>query len=236
MYFINHSRINSILAGFLAAAIMALPLAGCAQTAAIHESSSQTVSSSVRNSSAASQINPSAGETGTAQQGSKGTDAASKAKASSPAAQNLKKVAHPQTSSQAQTLKKISYDALADNGAQFSITQNMASVVKPHYTYVDQREGYNYLPDLVSRNVYKQIFQSVNKISATPTSEGYYPVQKITVSGTRISEAQLRVILLAFLNDNPQVFWLANAYSLLIMATAPMSSFMPFQRRPTAAP
>ena len=89
----------------------------------------------------------------------------------------------------------------------------MASAVKPRYTYVDQRDGYNYLPDLVSRSVYKQIFQSVNKISATPTSEGYYPVQKITVSGIRLSEAQLRVILLAFLNDNPQVFWLANAYS-----------------------
>ena len=218
MNFINHSRINSILAGFLAAAIMALPLAGCAQTAAIHESSSQTVSSSVRNSSAASQINPSAGETGSAQQGSKGTDAASKAEASSPVTQSLKKAeVYPQTSSKAQTsgqtLKKISYDALADNGAQFSITQSMASAVKPRYTYVDQRDGYNYLPDLVSRSVYKQIFQSVNKISATPTSEGYYPVQKITVSGIRLSEAQLRVILLAFLNDNPQVFWLANAYS-----------------------
>ena len=206
MNFIHHSRINSILAGFLAAAIMATPLAGCAQTAAIHEPSSQTASSSVRNSSAASQINPSAGETGLAQRSSKGT--ASKTEVSSPTAQNLKKVAaHPQT------LKKISYDALADNGTQFSITRSMASAVKPRYTYVDQRDGYNYLPDLVSRAVYKQIFQSAYKISATPTSEGYYPTQKITVSGTRLSEAQLRVLLVAFLNDNPQIFWLANAYS-----------------------
>jgi hypothetical protein len=45
------------------------------------------------------------------------------------------------------------------------------------------------------------------------TSDGYYPTQRITVSGSQLSEAQLRLALIAYLNDNPQVFWIVNVYS-----------------------
>ena len=214
MNFIKHSRLHTVLAGFLAAVILALPLAGCAQTAAVPDSSLRTESSAVTNNPAP-QINPS-GSAEASGQSAKKTDsaAASGAKTASETKQSQKTTtAAPKTqaASDGQTLKKTSGDALADNGVQFSVPKSFAA--QSGYTYVDQREGYNYLPDLASRAVYKQIFESAYKISAATTSEGYYPTQKIVVSGSRLSEAQLRVILLAFLNDNPQVFWLANAYS-----------------------
>ncbi|MBW7573221.1 transglutaminase domain-containing protein [Caproiciproducens faecalis] len=216
MNVIKHSRVRSVLAGFLAAVILALPLAGCAQTAAAPELSSRTESSSVQSGSSASQINPSAGSTEASSQKTEGTESAvPSSEISSAAAKSVKQTAvtpKTQKKTAGQTLQKVSDDALADNGTQFSIPK-MAAAAKPGYVYVDQREGYNFLPDLVSRNVYKQIFQGAYQISASTTSEGYYPIQKITVSDSTLSEAQLRLILLAFLNDNPQIFWLANAYS-----------------------
>ncbi|MGX8702710.1 transglutaminase domain-containing protein [Caproiciproducens sp.] len=210
MNFIKHSRLHTVLAGFLAVVILALPLAGCAQTAAVPGSSLRTESSAVNNDPAP-KIDPSGSVEASGQSAEK-TDSAAGAKTSSETKQS-QKTTTPKTQAAAdgQTLKKTSGDALADNGVQFSVPKSFAA--QSGYAYVDQREGYNFLPDLASRAVYKQIFESAYKISAATTSEGYYPTQKIVVSGSRLSEAQLRVILLAFLNDNPQVFWLANAYS-----------------------
>ncbi|TGJ75939.1 transglutaminase domain-containing protein [Caproiciproducens galactitolivorans] len=194
MKFISQKRIRSVVAGVLAAAMMTLPLSGCGQIQNININSA--LGSEVSSQAAASVVN-------------------SKSSVASKAPEAVQKAAVKASSKEVfgnSSIKKIKEDSAAQNSTHLNVIRTVAQA-QSGYTHIDQREGYNYLPDIASRNVYKQIFQSVYKIAVKATAEGYYPTQKIFVSGTQLSEAQLRIILLAFLNDNPQIFWLANAYS-----------------------
>lgn len=193
MKMITHKRIRSIVAGILAAAMMTLPLSGCGQ---------------IQNKNLDSILSEAGGKVSSQIAEKTSSAAAAPAKTVQKAAvKNSSKEVSGNAS-----VRRIKEDSAAQNSRHLNVIRTMAQG-PTGYTHIDQRDGYNFLPDLTSRNVYKQIFQSVYKIAVKPTADGYYPTQRIFVPGTQLSEAQLRIILLAFLNDNPQVFWLANAYS-----------------------
>lgn len=228
-FFSYHKRINSLLTGILAAVMISLSFAGCGDKTVVNAPSSQSAASSVQSS--ASLQTSSAGTSSVAASSAASSAAASSvassakatssaAKASSvaaikPAKKAVVKATTP-VSAVAETgnkaIKKIAVDQSTQKSTQLSVDTS-AAVAKKGYTYVYQRAGYNYIPDVLSRNVYKGILVSVYKVAVTPNSQGYYPTQKITITDAHLTEANLRVILLAFINDNPQVFWLANAYS-----------------------
>ncbi len=109
-----------------------------------------------------------------------------------------------------QSVKKVTSNA-GDNGGQY---KNVAKsgVSSSSYSFLSQRGGYQGLTDGTERNLYQLIGQSVGQISSQKDSAGYYPVRRVSVSGS-VSEAKIRLALMAYLNDNPQVFWIANAYS-----------------------
>ncbi len=79
------------------------------------------------------------------------------------------------------------------------------------YPEVRQRGAYSSLP-AGERTLYDKIGESVLSISNQKSGDGVYPAARILVSG-KISEARLRVVLQAYFDDNPQVFWLTNHYS-----------------------
>ena len=109
-----------------------------------------------------------------------------------------------------QSVKKVTPNA-GDTGGQY---ENIAKsgVSSSSYSFLAQRGGYQGLTDSTERNLYQLIGQSVNQISSQKDSAGYYPVRRVSASGS-VSEAKIRLALMAYLNDNPQVFWIANAYS-----------------------
>lgn len=210
MNFFSHNKhFNLLVVGTLMTAILSASFAGCGGKAMMAEPSSlpdssggvssRSVSSLVENSSISS------------------AKASSAVKTSSAAMVSAKKaVVNKTTSTKVETgnkaIKKIVPDQTTQNSVKLSVVKSTASAQKG-YTFVDQRAGYHYLTDLLSRNLYKGMLLSVYKVAVTPTSQGYYSTQRITVTGAHLAEADLRVVLLAFINDNPQVFWLANAYS-----------------------
>lgn len=231
MYLFKNKKLKSFIAGAMAAVILVLPLTGCQDKAL-----SSLLSSVTSPSSLSSLINQVSSQLASSQPASKASSkqavssavskAASKASSSRAASSKVassaatvkpkqqvqsKKVATTKVETGNQTVKKIAIDQSTQTSTRLAVTQSKPAPAA--YSHVDQRSGYNYLTDSASKNLYNQILQSVYKVTLQPTSEGYYPTERIVVSNSHLTEAQLRVAMMAVLNDNPQIFWLANVYS-----------------------
>ncbi len=80
------------------------------------------------------------------------------------------------------------------------------------YPYLPQDSDYQSLENPQTQELYQELEESVWQISDTMREEGdYYLVEEIVLEGT-IPEEQIRMAIIAFKNDNPQVFWLTNLY------------------------
>lgn len=222
-FLIHRNRTKAWLAGALAAVILVLPLTGCQNqfVSDLLSSPVESVPASSAQSQASSQSSSQSPSNAASSQKPKVSSAAtsSKAAAKTSSVAPAKSVQKVQTQKTAvtkaptgnQSVKKITVDQSTQNTARLAVTQSTAATAG--YSHIDQRGGYNYLPDVVSRSLYNGIMQSVYKVALQPNSSGYYPTQRISISDAHLSEAQLRVAMMAFLNDNPQVFWVANAFS-----------------------
>lgn len=222
MKFSFKNRVRSLTAGALAALMITASFTGCQQYRTLIDtdtspSQSQQVSSAASSQAASpSNTTPSSSQTEkTVSSGASSAAASAVPSAPSAASKPVQKLqtALPssKTKTAAVTVKKIADDSSAVSSPRYNVINSTA--LASGYTHIDQRGGYNALPDITSRSLYSQIGQCVYKVTATPTLEGYYPTQRVTLSGTQLSEAQLRLALIAYLNDNPQVFWIANVYS-----------------------
>lgn len=80
------------------------------------------------------------------------------------------------------------------------------------YSPFKQDGEYQGLTSETERELYRQIGGSVHQIAFQKSSSGYYPIAQILCSGD-VSEAQIQVAMTAYLDDNPQVFWLADVYA-----------------------
>lgn len=226
--FFRMKKVKSVTAGLLAVLVFALPLTGCKSADFSNLFSSGQASSELSSiakgvSSVISAVQPSSSQIAKAESAVSAAASsvvsstkAAVAKASSAAAKSEQKV---QTKKKAaakvetgnQNIKKIANEP-AQNSATRAVTQSRAAA-SSGYPYVQQRSGYNALADVPSQNLYKLILASAYQISDKPNAQGYYPTAKIELGKVQLSEAQIRIALMAALNDNPQVFWLANAYS-----------------------
>ncbi len=214
-------KINALTAIVLSAALI-LSLAGCGNAVgenwlASPAGTSESPSSVAASSAAGKSFEPSGLTSSSAESaGSKAESIAASSNASSssaakPAQKQAPAIPASDTKAADTAVKKITEDKAAADTPRLKVIRSTA--LAAGYTHIDQRGGYNALPDLVSRSLYSQISKSAYQVAATATSQGYYPTQRVTVSGTQLSEAQLRMALVAFMNDNPQVFWIANVYS-----------------------
>lgn len=80
------------------------------------------------------------------------------------------------------------------------------------YSYTEQRMGYSQLPGEPAQALYQQISQAAPQIGAEPDENGLYPVSEVVYENGRIDEAQIHMVVSAFRNENPEMFWLANRY------------------------
>lgn len=189
-------RIKSFLAGTLAAALLLTSFSGC--QSAVQEQ----LRSALKELGG---LTAPAGDT--LQSAGNNSAAAGSAK---PAAEVKNPVASG-TQVGNQSMQKIAADQSAEEFRHTAVAQGKVSGGK--YTKVDQRTGYAFLSDAASRSVYEEMLKSAYEIADKPASAGYYPLKPVVLKGKKLTEAQLRVVMLAFLNDNPQVFWVAGAYS-----------------------
>jgi hypothetical protein len=80
------------------------------------------------------------------------------------------------------------------------------------YSSVAQNSGYQSLKTDTERTFYQMIGDSVYQVAVSRTYQNYAPTGQITIPG-KLTEAQIRLTTTAYLDDHPEVFWVANAYS-----------------------
>ena len=109
------------------------------------------------------------------------------------------------------TVKKLAtFSAAAKTG---SLQAAVPGVSQQGYAKIDQRSGYGALASQGEKELYGLIGKSVYQVSETKNAMGYYSLQTVAVP-SGLSEAQACKTLVAYEDDNPQVFWVANAYSM----------------------
>lgn len=82
-----------------------------------------------------------------------------------------------------------------------------------NYLFLRQHSGLDCLKDSGSRTLYQQMLKTAYTVTAKADGNGFYPTESSTVKGQKLTEKQIRMVVLALRNDNPQLFWIANRYS-----------------------
>ncbi len=78
---------------------------------------------------------------------------------------------------------------------------------------INTRTGYNSLSTDGEKKCYKLIKSNCNKIATSPDKSGLYAIDKIVVRDNELTPLQIKKVLYAIQNDNPDIFWIANTFS-----------------------
>jgi hypothetical protein len=108
------------------------------------------------------------------------------------------------------TVKKIEKVLPSSSKTEKNVAVTSKSTSR-QYTPVKQQECYLALKSKAARSIYRLIGDNVNWISEQKSDSGYYPIRTITYSGD-VTETEIQLGMLAYLDDNPQVFWVAGVY------------------------
>ncbi len=72
--------------------------------------------------------------------------------------------------------------------------------------------GYDNMTTISQKNCYKEMVSGVKKITNNRNTDGFYDIEPIVIRGSRLRSDEVKKVIYAFQNDNPEVFWLANRY------------------------
>lgn len=78
---------------------------------------------------------------------------------------------------------------------------------------INTKTGYNCLPTDGEKLCYKLIKSNCNNITNTSSKSGLYSITPITVKNSKLSPLQIKKVLYAIQNDNPDIFWIASSFS-----------------------
>lgn len=122
--------------------------------------------------------------------------------------------------------KKITRSEIKNTNSKNSLKidkTKLDSAVKPspYYKKIELNSGYNTLSSYSERRVYSELLAHCTDFTDEPDSsyENNYIIEPIELEGCDITRRQLARAVMAFYQDNPQVFWLAEPYSYSISAT-----------------
>ncbi|HCA54849.1 MAG TPA: hypothetical protein DEO95_05110 [Ruminococcaceae bacterium] len=77
---------------------------------------------------------------------------------------------------------------------------------------MQNRYGYDALENDKKKYLYDSLMESVYSISEEADENGHYRISRIRVRGRRLSEFDIREVVNAFINDNPEYFWIENLF------------------------
>ncbi len=78
---------------------------------------------------------------------------------------------------------------------------------------VETKTGYEGLSTEYEQKCYNLIKSNCNQISDNEYKPGLYLISPITISGCKLSSTQIKKILYAIQNDNPDIFWISGTFS-----------------------
>lgn len=86
----------------------------------------------------------------------------------------------------------------------------------PHYTPFLCRESYNCLENDKMRELYDMLYESAFFVYPRSFSNAEYKCRQVVLLESQLSEAQIRLVIKALTDDNPQVFWLSTTFGFLV--------------------
>lgn len=106
----------------------------------------------------------------------------------------------------------------SDNDKQDDIDLSLAegnSYVKPITVKrpITTTSGYSGLVSDSERKCYAMIKTNAYKILSSQTKPGLYTIEPIKINGCRLNSTQIKKILYAIQNDNPDIFWIASSFT-----------------------
>lgn len=107
--------------------------------------------------------------------------------------------------------KKLEDDTLSGSLQEETVDRTTFPKIK-EYDGGFTKNGYESLISEALKTAYRRVGQAAYCITPTISQEGYYAAARFTVKQATLSESELKLVLLAFRNDNPQVFWLSNVF------------------------
>ncbi len=112
--------------------------------------------------------------------------------------------------SQGTTVQEVAPDDNPSDG--LPVLQTTARASKS-YSLFRQHSGLDCLKDSGSRTLYQQMLKTAYTVKVKADVDGFYPTEPSTIKNQKLTEKQIRMVVLALRNDNPQLFWVANRYS-----------------------
>ncbi len=85
-----------------------------------------------------------------------------------------------------------------------------------HYTAIVCRESYNCLENDKMRELYDKLFESAYFVYPRSTTSSQYKCKQIILEDVQLTEAQIRLVIKALTDDNPQIFWLSSTFGFLV--------------------
>ena len=100
----------------------------------------------------------------------------------------------------------------SDDTEYNNIDMEVSSEMPYGYHAIELKYAYNALDSENKRYLYDKISESVYSVSESADDSGHYRMTRLIVSGERMSEADIREAVNAYIYDNPQIFWLENLF------------------------
>ena len=86
----------------------------------------------------------------------------------------------------------------------------------PYYTQFVCRESYNCLENEKMRELYSELLESAYFVYPKSFSKDEYKCRQVILEDSQLSEAQIRLVIKALTDDNPQIFWLSTTFGFLV--------------------
>ena len=100
----------------------------------------------------------------------------------------------------------------SDDTEYNNIDMEVSSEMPYGYHAIELKYAYNALDSENKRYLYDKISENIYSVSESADDSGHYRMTRLIVSGERMSEADIREAVNAYIYDNPQIFWLENLF------------------------
>lgn len=88
-------------------------------------------------------------------------------------------------------------------------------IFSPHYTAKECRHSYNSLENDKMRELYDMLLESSYFVYPKSLTKGEFKCRQVILLEAALTESQIRLVIKALTDDNPQVFWLTTTFGFL---------------------
>ena len=108
-------------------------------------------------------------------------------------------------------IEAVQISAAAQDDAKYEpIRREIAD--STDYSFAVVRSGYNALENDEKKHLYDSLLESIYSVTNEADENGRYRISRINVDGKKLSEFDIREVVSAFINDNPEYFWIENLF------------------------